>query len=289
MSHTDAAAAAGTAAAGASAIVTVIKPTKRWIPVDVTEMWRYRELLYFLAWRDIKARYKQSILGAGWAIIQPLLSMIVFSIFFGRFAKIPSDGHPYPIFVYSALLPWTFFATAVSSSGLSFVNNMNLLTKVYFPRVLVPVSALAVAAVDFCIAFLIYLGLMAYYAVVPGWSFLLVPVLMAATMIAALGTGLALAVLTVRFRDTRAIIPFLMQIWMYATPVVYPTSIVPERYQWLFALNPMVGIIEGFRGALLNQSIAWQHLGTSLGVSVAFLGVSLLYYGRMEREFADVI
>lgn len=277
------------AGAGTAGVVTVIRPTKRWIPVDVQEIWRYRELLYFLAWRDIKARYKQSILGAGWAIVQPLLAMVVFTIFFGRLAKIPSDGNPYPIFVYAALLPWTFFATAVSSSGLSFVNNMNLLTKVYFPRVLVPVSALAVATVDFCIAFLIYLGLMVYYAVVPGWSFLLIPVLVAATMTAALGTGLALAVLTVRFRDTRAIIPFLMQIWMYATPVVYPTSIVPDRYRLLFAVNPMVGIIEGFRGALLNQPIPWQHFGTSVGVSLALLGISLLYYGRMEREFADVI
>ena len=159
--------------------VTVIKPTKRWIPVDLKEMLRYRELLYFLAWRDIKARYKQSILGAGWAIIQPLMSMIVFSIFFGRFAKIPSDGNPYPIFVYAGLLPWTFFATSVSSSGLSFVSNMNLLTKVYFPRLLVPISSLAVALVDFCIAFVIYLGLMVLYAVTPGWSVCLVPLLVA--------------------------------------------------------------------------------------------------------------
>lgn len=269
--------------------VTVIKPTKRWIPVDLKEILRYRELLYFLAWRDIKARYAQSILGVGWAIIQPLMSMIVFSIFFGRFAKIPSDGNPYPIFVYAGLLPWTFFATSVSSSGLSFVNNMNLLTKVYFPRIFVPISSLAVALVDFCIAFVIYLGLMALYAVVPGWSFCLVPLLMAATMVAALGAGLALAVLTVRFRDTRSIIPFLMQLWMYATPVVYPTSIVPERFQWLLALNPMAGVINGFRGALLNQPIAWDQLGISVGISVILLCASLIYYGRMEREFADVI
>jgi lipopolysaccharide transport system permease protein len=270
-------------------VVTVIKPTKRWIPVDLKEVVRYRELLFFLAWRDIKARYKQSIVGAGWAIIQPLMSMIVFSVFFGRFAKIPSDGNPYPIFVYAGLLPWTFFATAVSSSGLSFVNNMNLLTKVYFPRILVPISALAVATVDFCIAFVIYLVLMAAYAVAPGWSFLMVPVLVAATMIAALGSGLALAVLTVRFRDTKSIIPFLMQLWMYATPVVYPISIVPERFQWMLALNPMAGVISGFRGALLNQPIAWDQLGISMGVSVFLLCGSMLYYGRMEREFADVI
>jgi lipopolysaccharide transport system permease protein len=269
--------------------ITVIKPKKRWIPLDSKEILQYRELLYFLAWRDIKARYKQSILGAGWAVIQPLLSMIIFSIFFGRFAKIPSDGNPYPIFVYAGLMPWTFFATSVSSSGLSFINNMNLLTKVYFPRVLVPISSLAVAAVDLCFAFLIYLGLMVYYRIIPGWSFFLVPVLMVAAMVAALGVGLFLAVLTVRFRDTRAIIPFLVQIWMYATPVVYPLSIVPERFHWILALNPMAGVINGFRGALLNQPIAWDQLGISFGISLVILITSLVYYGRMEREFADVI
>jgi len=268
---------------------TVIEAKKGWFSLDFKEIYRFRELLYFLAWRDIKARYKQSIIGAGWAVIQPFMSMVVFSIFFGGFMKVPSDGYPYPIFVYAGLLPWTFFASAVSTSGTSLVANMNLVSKVYFPKLILPASALAVAAVDFFIAFFIYFALMAFYAVVPGWNFFLLPFLIFATMVCALGTSMFLAALIVRFRDFRAALPFIVQIWMYATPVVFPTSIVPEKYQWIISLNPMAGIINGFRGVLLNKPIVWENLTISMTMCLLFFVAGLIYFKSMEDDFADLI
>lgn len=270
------------------AITTVIQPSRKWFSVDLPELWRYRELLFFLVWRDVKVRYKQTVLGGAWAVLEPIVSMIIFSIIFGKFARIPSDGTPYPIFVYAGLLPWTFFANSVSQGGVSLVNQSQLLTKVYFPRLFIPATSVGAGLVDLAINFGVYFCIMLWYVRLPGAAVLLLPVLVALTVMTALGAGYFLASLTVVYRDFRFTIPFMMQTWMYASPVVYPVSLLPEQYRWIMALNPMSGIITGFRSALLNRPMDWPALGLSALVAVTLFLVGLCQFRRMERRFADI-
>lgn len=268
--------------------VVVIEPRRGWQTIGFPELWRYRELVYFFVWRDVKVRYKQTVIGAAWAILQPVSAMVIFSIIFGRFAKIPSDGVPYPIFVYAGLLPWTLFANAVSQAGTSLVNQAHLLTKVYFPRLLVPTAAAGPGLVDFTLSFCVYGGLMLWYSHLPGISILLLPALVLLAVITALGTGYLLASLTVTYRDFRIVVPFMLQTWMFASPVVYPVTLVPERYQWLMALNPMSGVIGAFRSILLNHAIDWHALGLSTLVALTLFVFGLYNFRRVERRFADI-
>jgi lipopolysaccharide transport system permease protein len=270
--------------------VHVIVPEHGWMPVKLGELWEYRELLYFFVWREMKVRYKQTLLGAAWAIIQPVFTMIVFSIIFGRLAKVPSDGLPYPIFAFCALLPWQMFAFALTESSNSVVANQRLLTKVYFPRLLMPLGAICLGLTDFSISFLILLAMMAYYGITPGVAALTLPLWTLLAMATALGVGLWFAALNVRYRDVRYTVPFLTQLWMYATPVAYSSSLVPAAWRPLYALNPMVGVIEGFRWALLGQSSAFATTIPVSLVTVTLVVVSgLLYFRRTERSFADII
>ena len=267
----------------------VIEPTHGFVAFNAREVWQYRDLLYFLTWREISIRYKQTVLGFAWAIIQPLMTMVVFTVFLGRLAKVPSDGVPYPVFSYLGLLPWTYFANAVSRSGGSLVSNANLLSKVYFPRVLIPLSGTLSALVDFAIAFVILIFLMLFYHVPITPSLLLVIPLTVVTAVAATGVGMWLAALNVQYRDVQHAVPFLIQVWMFATPVVYPASVVPEKWRLLFAVNPMTGIIEAYRAAALNRPQPWSALGVSLAVTVLVLAIGAWQFRRMERTFADVV
>ena len=267
----------------------VIRPKRGWVGFDLGEIWRYRELLYFLAWRDIKLRYKQTVLGAAWAILQPVLAMVVFTLFFGKLAQMPSDGVPYAIFSYCALVPWTYFANALSSAGNSLVGNANLISKVYFPRLIVPGASVLAGTLDFGIAFSTLLGMMLYYGIAPSWGILLVPVLFLLTMGTALGVGTWLSALNVKYRDVRYVIPFMIQLWMFATPIVYPLSLVPERYRLLVALNPMAGIIEGYRAALLGRPFQWDSLAEAVVLCFALLLTGAFYFRSVEKTFADVI
>lgn len=270
--------------------IIIIEPKKGWIAFDLREVWNYRELLYFLTKRDIKVRYKQTILGGLWAIIQPVFMMVVFTLFFGRMAKMPSDGIPYPIFVYAGLLPWTYFANALSASGESLVGSANLITKVYFPRLIVPTAASLAGLLDFFIAMLVLGGMMVYYQFVPTFQILLFPFLIGLTFFCAVGVGLWLSALNVQYRDIRYVIPFLVQIWMFVSPVIYPASLVPEKYQWFLALNPMGGVISAFRSSLLGHlPIDWTLLGISVLIISIILLSGLYYFRKMEKTFADVI
>jgi len=270
--------------------ITVIEPKTGWVPVDFREIWNYRELLYFLTKRDIKVRYKQTVLGGLWAVIQPAFTMLVFTLFFGRLARMPSDGLPYPIFVYAGLLPWTYFANAVSASGNSLVGSSNLITKVYFPRIVVPASAALAGLLDFFIALFVLAALMIWYQVLPGPGIFLFPFLVALTFLCAVGVGLWLSALNVQYRDIRYAIPFLVQVWMFVSPVIYPVSLVHGNYQWLLALNPMGGVIHAYRAALLgHQPIDWGLLGLSTLIILALFLGGLYYFRRMEKVFADVV
>jgi lipopolysaccharide transport system permease protein len=270
--------------------VQTIGPSRRWVPLDLGELWAYRELLYFLIWREVKVRYKQTALGAAWAIIQPFFTMVVFSVFFGRFGKMPSDGFPYPVFAYCALLPWQLFAFALTESSNSVVANQRLITKVYFPRLIIPLATIGVGLVDFAVASIVLAGMMAYYGIAPGAAIWSLPLWVAFTVVTALSAGLWLSALNVKYRDVRYTVTFLAQLWLFATPVAYSSSIVPAAWRPLYALNPMVGVIEGFRWALLGGG---QRPGLMVAVSVgtvALLGVSgLFYFRRMERTFADLV
>lgn len=267
-----------------------ITPSSKWVPINLADLWAYRELLYFLTWRDVKVRYKQTALGAAWAIIQPLSTMIIFTIFFGKLAGVPSDGLPYPLFVFAGLLPWTFFSNAVTNCSNSLVGSANLITKVYFPRLLIPGAAVSAGLVDFIIAFLILLGMMGYYGVAPGINVLLLPVLIALTTLLALGTGLWLSALNVKYRDIRYALPFVIQLWMFVSPVIYPTKMIPERWHWVFWLNPLTGVIENFRIALLGQKpIAWEALTCSAIITLTLLVYAAYAFRRMERSFADLV
>jgi len=268
----------------------IIEPSRGWIGLKLRELWEYRDLLFFLAWRDISVRYKQTILGAAWAIIQPFFSMVVFSLFFGRLAQIPSDGVPYPIFSYAALLPWTYFSSAMSSSSNSLVGSANLLTKVYFPRLVIPLASVIPPAIDFAIAFVVLLGMMAFYGIAPTWNVLWLPAFLLLALITALGVGLWLSAMNVQYRDVRYAVPFLVQFWMFASPVTYPSSIVPEQWRALYGLNPMAGVIEGFRWALLGTETSPGPLtAVSVGAALVLLVSGAYYFRRMERTFADVV
>jgi lipopolysaccharide transport system permease protein len=270
--------------------LTIIEPHKGWIPIDLKEIWRYSELFYFLTKRDIKVRYKQTVLGGLWAIIQPVFAMIVFTLFFGRLAKVPSEGIPYPIFVYTGLLPWTYFANALSASGNSLVGNANLITKVYFPRLIIPASAALSGLLDFFIAIVVLAGMMIYYQFLPGIGILLFPVLIGLTFLCAVGTGLWLSALNVQYRDIRYVIPFLIQLWLFVTPVIYPVGLVDKKFQWLLALNPMGGVVHAYRASFLDhQPIDWFLLGLSSAIIMITLVTGLFYFRRMEKTFADVV
>ena len=273
----------------APAVHIVIRPRGRWEAPDFAELWANRELLAFLTWRDIKVRYQQTLLGAAWAIIQPLFTMLIFTLFFGRLAKLPSDGIPYPIFAYAGLLPWTFFANAVTNTGNSLIGSAQLISKVYFPRMLIPGAAVGAGIVDFLIAFSILGVLMVVYDVRPTWHLLMLPVLVGMTALLALGVGLWMSALNVKYRDIRYALPFLVQLWMFATPIIYPSSMVPERWRWVLELNPLTGIIEAFRDALFGTAFDWSALGIAGAVTVVVLVLSTLSFRQMEREFADVI
>lgn len=267
---------------------TVIRPQSGWLGIDFKELYEYRELLYFLVWRDIKVRYKQTVIGGAWAIIQPVVSMIIFSIIFGKLAKLPSQGVPYPIFVYAGLLPWTLFSTSVSTASVSLVAQANLIKKIYFPRMYVPLGSIGVSLVDFVLGSLVYLGIMVWYQHLPGISVVLLPFLVVMTLISGAGISYLLAGITVSYRDFRHVIPFMMQAWMYASPVVYPVNLVPESYRWLLALNPMAGIIDGFRSVLLNQPINWQTIIISFSIGCLLFVIGIFNFRRTERRFADV-
>ena len=268
----------------------VIEPATGWAAIDFREIWRYSELLYFLTWRDIKVRYKQTVIGAAWAILQPFLTMVVFSIIFGRLMHVSSGVVPYPVFSYTALLPWTFFSTAISRSSTSLVLSANLISRVYFPRIIVPLAAVLAALVDFAIAFVILLGMMLFYGIVPGVEFLTLPFFILLAILTAFGVGFWLSALNVKYRDVAYAIPFLTQFWLFVTPVVYSTSIVPQQWRWLYGLNPMAGVVEGFRWALLGQGQApVQLIALSLISVIVLLSTGLVYFQRVEHEFADVV
>jgi homopolymeric O-antigen transport system permease protein len=274
----------------ASVPILRIDPVGHWISIDFRELWHYRELLYFLIWRDVKVRYKQTVLGAAWAILQPLSLMLVFSLFFGKLAKMPSDGIPYPLFSLCALLPWQLFANSLTESSNSLVGNQHLITKIYFPRLVIPISAVLAGLVDFAIAFLILIGLMFYYGVTPGWAVMTLPAFVVLTIISALGVGLWLSALNVKYRDVRYTIGFMVQFWLFATPVAYSSNLIPEKWRILYGINPMAGVVEGFRWALLgNARPSGQMLWVSIAVVLVILVGGLYYFRRMEQEFADIV
>lgn len=269
----------------------VIRPRRGRIPLDLGDLWSSRELLYLLAWRDIKVKYKQTALGAAWAILQPLTAMAIFSVVFGRYAQVPSDGVPYPLFVFTGLLPWNFFAGALSNAGTSVVANAALVTKVFFPRILIPAGAALGGLLDLAIASLLLVGMMAHYGFSPSApGAVLLPFLVALLFLAAVGCGLWLAALNVAYRDFQYVIPFLVQIGLFLTPVIYPTTLLPERFRWLLALNPVGGTVEALRAALLgHRPLPWTALGTSAAVTAVIFTGGLFYFRRVERSFADVI
>ena len=269
--------------------LTLIEPPKGWRMLDWRELWAYRELLWVLTMRDIKVRYKQTVLGAAWAIIRPFITMVIFSVVFGQLAKMPSDGYPYPVFVYAGLLPWTFFAGAIGTSGSSLVGSAHLVSKVYFPRLIIPLSSVGAGLVDLLVSTGILLLMMLWYGV--GWhvNLLAAPLLLLAVVFIALGVGTLLSALTVAYRDFTHLTPFVIQIWMYITPVIFPVSMVPERWQWLLYLNPMTGLVEGFRSAFLGKPFDLHGLGISFAIAIAIFAVGVAYFEKVERRFADII
>lgn len=269
---------------------TVIEAPSGWAPINLRELWEAREILFFFIWRDIKVRYKQTVLGGAWAILQPVLAMIVFSIVFGRLAGIPSDGVPYPVFAYCALVPWMYFSNALTQASNSLVAQERLISKTYFPRILIPTSAILAGLVDFAIAFTVLIGLQLYYEIMPGVALLMLPLLALLAAATALGVSLWMSALNVQYRDVRYAVPFVAQFWLFATPIAYPSSLVPEKWRTLYGLNPMAGVVEGFRWALLGEAGAPGRLLILSTVIVAALLVGGLYYfRRAEQNFADVI
>lgn len=268
----------------------LIRPVSGWVPLNLRELWEYRELLYFLTWRDIKVRYKQTALGVAWAVLQPLFLMLVFTLFFGRLVGVPSDGLPYSIFTLTALLPWQLFARALNEAGMSLVANERVITKVYFPRVLLPASAVLSSLIDFSVAFIVLFGFVLFYGIRPGLSIVVLPLFVLLTVMAALGVGLWLAALNVVYRDVRYTLPFLTQIWMFSTPIIYPVSVVPEAWRPLYSLNPMVAVVEGFRWSLLGKAgPADPMLGVSAVIVVAVFIGGIFYFQRVEQTLVDVI
>lgn len=269
--------------------LVIIEPNRAWGVLDLRNLWNYRELLYFLTWRDVRVRYKQTELGIAWAIIQPLLTMLVFTLFFGRLARIPSDNLPYPLFAYAGLLAWTFFANAITNSGNSLVGSANLITKVYFPRMIIPGAAVAAGLVDFAIALVILVVLMIYYRVALTWSILMFPVIVLLTTLLALAVGMGLSALNVKYRDVRFALPFVVQLWMFISPVIYPTSLLPQKYRGLLWLNPMTGIIEGYRSSLFGRPFNWIALSISAITTLLLLFYASYSFRRMEKTFADIV
>ena len=281
---------AESASSARAPLVTVIGPPSGWVSFNAAELWAYRELLYFFVWRDIKVRYKQTVIGAGWAVIQPFFTMVVFTLFFGLLARIPSDGLPYPVFYFAALLPWIYFANALAAATGSVVDHQRMITRVYFPRVLLPMAAVTSGLLDFGIGLAFLFGMMAWFGVWPSLGGVFLPLFLLLAMATALAASLWLSALNALYRDVRYVMPFLIQFWMFASPVAYPSSLVPERWRWLYALNPMAGVIEGFRWSLTGQG---QPPGMHLAVSAAAVLVTLLggwaYFQRMEGTIADVV
>jgi len=270
--------------------VVRIESHRGWLALDLGELWAYRDLVYFFVWRDIKVRYKQTVIGAAWAILQPVLTMLIFSLFFGRLAKIPSQGLPYPIFYYSALLPWMYFATAMQSATNVVVEQQRIITKIYFPRVVLPIASVLSGLLDFAISFGVFLVLMAYYRMVPTSAVIWLPFFTLLAVLTALGVGLWLSALNAMYRDVRYIVPFLVQFWMFASPVAYPSSLVPEKWRWLYGLNPMAGVIEGFRWALTGHGQPPSILLAASSLAVVLLVLSgLVYYHAVEGTIADVV
>jgi len=272
-------------------VVQVIRPAEGWIRIDWRELWQFRELLYFLTWRDVKIRYKQTALGAAWAVLQPFLTMVVFALFFGRLAGLDrkTGGVPYPIYVYAGLLPWTFFASALAASGNSLVGSSNLITKIYFPRLSIPLAAVGAGLVDLAVSFTVLVGLMLFYRTPLSWQLLLVPLFLAGTVLVATGVGALLAALTVAYRDFQYVVPFMIQLWLFVTPVIYPSSIVPERWRWVLFLNPMAGLIEGFRAAFLARPLDWPAIALSVLISLGLFLAGTAYFQQVEDRFADII
>lgn len=270
--------------------VVFIKPSKGWVSLDLRSLWEYRELLYFLTWRDIKVRYKQTALGAAWAILQPSATMLIFSLFFGRLVKVPSDGIPYPLFSFAALVPWTFFANGLNQSSNSLIASANLLKKVYFPRLAIPIATVLAGVVDFILAFGVLLVMIVFYRVTPTIKILWTPLLLLLAFVTSLGVGLWMSALNVKYRDVRYVVPFMIQIWLFATPVAYPSSLLPEPWRTVYGLNPMVGVVEGFRWALLgtNTGPGWMVFASALA-AVIILVTGAVYFRYMERTFADVV
>jgi len=269
--------------------LVVVEANDTWSAINFSELWSFRELLYFLTWRDIKIRYKQTELGIAWAILQPLITMLVFTLFFGRLAGVPSDNLPYPVFAYAGLLAWTFFANAITTSGNSLINSTHLITKVYFPRIIIPSASVAAGLVDFAIAFGIMVVLMAYYRVALTWNILMFPLIVTLITLLALGMGMWLSALNVKYRDVRFALPFLVQLWMFISPVIYPASFLPAKFRWLLSLNPMTGLIEGYRSSLLGLPFNWTSLAASAGITLILLIYSSYIFRRMEKSFADII
>jgi lipopolysaccharide transport system permease protein len=267
-----------------------IAPPSGWLNVDLRELWAARELLYFFVWRDIKVRYKQTVIGAAWAIIQPFMTMVVFSLFFGKLAKMPSHGLPYPVFYYSALLPWTYFAGALQQATSVVVDQQHVITKVYFPRLVLPLSAVTSGLLDFFISFLVFVGILAWYHIKPGPAMFLFPLFLLLAVLTALGVGLWLSTLNALYRDVRYVVPFLVQFWMFASPVAYPSSLVPERWRWLYGLNPMAGVIEGFRWSLTGHGQPPTLMLAASSAAVLLLVVGgMFFFHRMEGTIADVV
>jgi lipopolysaccharide transport system permease protein len=267
-----------------------IEASTGWVSLGLRELWQYRELLSFLVWRDLKVRYKQTALGVAWAIIQPLLSMVIFSLFFGRLAKMPSDNIPYPLFSYTGLVVWAYFSHALTQSSTSLVGSANLIKKIYFPRLAIPVSAVLSGVVDFGLAFLVLLGMMFYYGILPTWNSVWLPLFLLLGIVTALGVGVWLSAVNVQYRDVPHTLPFITQFWMFATPIVYPSSLLPEPWRTVYGINPMAGVVEGFRWALLGTNTApGPIILVSAAAAVALLVSGALYFRRMERSFADVI
>jgi lipopolysaccharide transport system permease protein len=266
------------------------RPTTGWPSLNLSELWQYRELLYFLSWKEIKVRYKQTVLGIGWAIIQPFFTMLVFSLFFGRLAKMPSDGVPYPLFAYAALVPWTFFSNGLVQSSNSLVNNANLLQKVYFPRLIMPISSILSSTVDFVFGFIVLFAMMLFYGILPTSNIIWLPFLIGLAFGTALSVGLWFSAMNVQFRDVRYIIPFVTQFWLFATPIAYPSTLLAEPWRTLYGLNPMVGVVEGFRWALLGTETApGPIVGVSACVTVIVLLTGVFYFRRLEKTFADIV
>jgi lipopolysaccharide transport system permease protein len=269
--------------------VVTIEPNKGWSAVELRDLWGHRELLYFLVWRDVKIRYKQTLLGAAWAIIQPLLTMLVFTFIFGRVAKIDSNGIPYPVFAYAALLPWTFFANAITTSGNSIVGSAHLITKVYFPRPIIPMASVCAGLVDLAVAFPMLVVLMFYYHIGITLKTLFLVPLVSLTTLLAIAVGMWISAINVKYRDVKFAMPFVVQIWMYLSPVAYPSSVVPAKWRTVYSLNPFVGIIDGYRAALFGRAFDWKALAISLVVTLSFLAYASQQFRKMEKGFADII